>query len=63
MAKQRQPLLVQCKQQADPLSLMQNYTPLVISGKDNNKQKHLTLILSQCKLAFTGRNMLMALKT
>ncbi len=37
---------------------MHNYTPFVISGNDKNKQ--LTL-LSQRKLAFTGRNMLMAL--
>jgi hypothetical protein len=36
----------------------QLYTPLVISG--NNKNKQLTL-LSQCKLAITGRNMLMVL--
>jgi hypothetical protein len=34
---------------------MHNYTPIVISGNDKNKQ--LTL-LSQCKLAFTGRNTL-----
>jgi hypothetical protein len=33
-------------------------TPLVISGNDKNRQ--LTL-LSICKLAFTGRNILMAL--
>jgi hypothetical protein len=45
---QRQPLLVQNKQQADPLLSMHNYTPLVISGND---KKQLTL-LSQCKLAY-----------
>jgi hypothetical protein len=37
---------------------MHNYTQLLISGNDKNKQ--LTL-LSQRKLALTGRNMLMAL--
>jgi hypothetical protein len=46
------------KQQANPLLSMHNYTQLVISGKNKNKQ--LTL-LSQCKLALTGRNMFMAL--
>jgi hypothetical protein len=51
-------LLVQYKQQTNPLLSMHNYTPLVISGNDKNKQ--LTLA-SQCKLAFAGRNMLMAL--
>jgi hypothetical protein len=35
---------------------MHNYTLIVISGNDKNKQ--LTL-LSQCKHAFTGRNTLM----
>jgi hypothetical protein len=53
-----QSLLVQYKQQANPLLSMHNYTTLVISGNDKNKQ--LTL-LSQCKLAFSERNMLMAL--
>jgi hypothetical protein len=56
--KQRQPLLVQYKQQANPLLSMHNYTPHVISGNDKNKQ--LTL-LSQCKLTFNGRNMFIAL--
>jgi hypothetical protein len=50
---QRQPLLVQYKQQASPLLLMNNYTPLVVSG--NYKNKQLTL-LSQRKLALTVRN-------
>jgi hypothetical protein len=49
--KQRQPLLVQYKQQANPLLSMHNYTPHVISGNDKNKQ--LTL-LSQCKLTFNS---------
>jgi hypothetical protein len=35
---QRQPLLVQYKQQAHPLLSMHNYTPLVISGNDKNEQ-------------------------
>jgi hypothetical protein len=48
---QRQLLLVQYKQQANPLFSMHNYAPLVISGIDK-KNKQLTL-LSQCKLAFT----------
>jgi hypothetical protein len=51
--------LVQYNQQAIPLLSRHNYTPLVISGNDKSKQ--LTL-LSQCKLAFTGRNMSMALE-
>jgi hypothetical protein len=55
---QRQPLLAQYKQQANPLLSMHNYTPLVISGNDKNKQ--LTL-LSQRKLALTERNTLFAL--
>jgi hypothetical protein len=38
---------------------MQNFAPLFISG--NDKKKKLTL-LSQYKLAFTGRNMLMPLQ-
>ena len=49
---QRQPLLLQYKQQANPLLSMNNYTPLVISRNDNNKQ--LTLI-SQRKLALTEK--------
>ncbi len=48
---QRQPLLVQYKQQANPLLSMNNHTPLLISGKDTNKQQTL---LSQCKLALTA---------
>jgi hypothetical protein len=35
---QRQLLLVQYKQQASPLLLTHNYTPLVISRNDKNKQ-------------------------
>jgi hypothetical protein len=46
---QRQPHLVQYKQQANPCLSMKNYNPLVISWNDKNKQ--LTL-LSQSKLAF-----------
>jgi hypothetical protein len=52
---QRQPLLVQDKQQANPLLSKNNYTPIVISWNDTNKQ--LTL-LSQRKLALTARNAL-----
>ncbi len=47
-------LLVQYKQQANPLLSMHNYTSFMISGNDKNKQ--LTL-LSQSKLAFSGRNL------
>jgi hypothetical protein len=54
---QCQPLLVQYKQQDNSLLSVHNYTPIVISGNDKNKQ--LTL-LSQCKLALTGRNKLFA---
>jgi hypothetical protein len=43
--------LVQYKQQANQLLPMKNYTPLVISRNDKNKQ--LTL-LSQSKLALTA---------
>jgi hypothetical protein len=56
---QRQPLLEQYKQQANPLLSMNNYTPLVISR--NAKNKVLTL-LSQRKLALTARNTLFALQ-
>ncbi len=49
----RQPLLVQYKQQANPPLSMNNYTPLVISRKNKNKQLSL---LSQRKLALTARN-------
>ncbi len=55
---QRQPLLVECKQQSNPLLSMNNYTPLVIGGNDKNKQ--LTL-LCQRKLALTAINTLFAL--
>jgi hypothetical protein len=44
--------------QANPLLSMKNYTPLVISRNDKNKQ--LTL-LSQRKLALTAINKLFAL--
>ncbi len=56
---QRQQLLVQYKQQANPFLSMLNYTPLVISRNDKNKQ--LTL-LRQCKLALTARNTLFCYK-
>jgi hypothetical protein len=42
---QRQLLLVQYRQQANPLLSMNNYTPLVISGNDTNKQ--LTLLAAR----------------
>jgi hypothetical protein len=54
---QRQPLLVQYKHQANPRLSMDNYTPLVISRNDKNKQ--LTLV-SQRKLALTAINKLFA---
>jgi hypothetical protein len=50
--------LVQYKQQANPLLSMNNYSPLVISKYDKNKQ--LTL-LSHCKLALTAINKLIVL--
>jgi hypothetical protein len=50
---QRQPLLVQYKQQANPLLAMHNYNPILINWNDKNKQ--LTL-LSQRKLALSTRN-------
>jgi hypothetical protein len=52
---QRQLLLVQYKQQANPLISMNNITLLVISRNDRNKQ--LTLV-SQRELALTARNTL-----
>ncbi len=55
---QGQLLLVQYKQQANPLLSMNNYTPLVISRYDETKQ--LTL-LSQRKLALTAINKRFAL--
>jgi hypothetical protein len=57
MAIQRQPLLVQYKQKANPRLLMNNYILTVISWNDNTKQ--LTL-LSHRKLALTKRNTLFA---
>jgi hypothetical protein len=38
---QRQLLSVQCKQQANPLLSMNNYTPFVISRNNKNKQQTL----------------------
>jgi hypothetical protein len=55
---QRQPLLMQYKQQTNPLLPMYNYTPLVISRNDKNKQ--LTL-LSQRKISLTTKNIIFAL--
>ncbi len=55
---QRQPLLVQYKQQGNTLLSMNNYTPLVISRNDKNKQ---LTILSQCKLVLNARNTLFVL--
>jgi hypothetical protein len=55
---QRQILLMQYKQQANPLLSIDNYTPLVIRRSDENKQ--LTL-LSQRKLGLTARNTLFGL--
>jgi hypothetical protein len=55
---QHQPLLVQYKHQANPLLSMHNYTPLVIIWSDKNMK--LTL-LSQCKLALTAINKIVAL--
>jgi hypothetical protein len=52
---QRQPLLVQYKQQANPLLSMHKNNPLVISGKDKNKQIRK---VSQRKLALTAGNTL-----
>jgi hypothetical protein len=49
---------VQYKQQANPLLSINNYTPLVISGNDKNKQ--LTL-LSQWKLTLIPRYTLFAI--
>ncbi len=54
-----QSLLVQYKQQANPLLSMHNYTQLVISRNDKNKQ---IILLSQRKLALTARNTLFVLK-
>jgi hypothetical protein len=50
-------LMPQCKQQVDPFLSMNNYTPLVISRNDKNKQ----LTLSQRKLALTAGNTLFAI--
>jgi hypothetical protein len=47
---QQQLLLVQYKEQANPLLSVNNYTPLVISKNDKNKQP---TFLSQRKLALT----------
>jgi hypothetical protein len=60
---QRQPLLAQYKQQANPLLLYQctlyKYTPLVITGNGKNGQ---VALLSQHKLALTERNTLFCYK-
>jgi hypothetical protein len=50
---QRQPLLMQYKQQANPLLSTHNYTPLAISRNEKNEQ---ITLLSQRKLALTERN-------
>jgi hypothetical protein len=55
---QHQLLLVQYKQQANPILSMKKYTPLVISR--NDKYKQLTFI-SQRKLALTAINKIFAL--
>jgi hypothetical protein len=55
-----QPLLAQYKQQANPLLSMNNYTQLVISRNDKNKQ---IILLSQRKLALSARNTLFVLKS
>jgi hypothetical protein len=47
---------VQFKQQANPLLSMNKYTPLVIGRNDKNKQ--VTILLSQSKLALTAINKL-----
>jgi hypothetical protein len=54
---QRQPLLVQYKQQASSFLSLNTYTQLVISGNDKNKQ---ITLLSQGKLALTARYILFA---
>jgi hypothetical protein len=46
------PITLSAIQAASQFTFMHNYTPLVISGNDKNKQ--LTL-LSQCKLALTAK--------
>jgi hypothetical protein len=48
----------ECSSEPNPLLSMHNYTTLVISGNVKNEQ--LKTLLSQSKLALTGRNMLMA---
>jgi hypothetical protein len=47
-----QPLLMQYKQQANPLLSMHYYTPLLISGNDKNKE---IAVLSQCKLTLNRK--------
>jgi hypothetical protein len=51
---ERQPLFVQYKHQANPLLSIHNYSPLVISGNDKNKQ---LTFLGQRILALTGKDM------
>jgi hypothetical protein len=50
---------VQHKQQTNPLLSMNNYTPLLISRDDKNKQ---ITLMSQLKLALTAINTHFALK-
>jgi hypothetical protein len=57
---QRQLLLAQCKQQANPILSINNYTPLVISRNDKTNAAKI-IILSQRKLALTDRNKLSAI--
>jgi hypothetical protein len=56
---QRQLLLVQYKQQANPLLLTHNHTPHVVSMNDKNKQ---LTVIKQRKLALTARNTLFAIQ-
>jgi hypothetical protein len=56
---QRQPLLVQYKHQANPLSSMNNFIQLVISRNDKNK---LLTLLSRSKLPLTAIKSLEKLK-
>ncbi len=56
---QRKLLLVQYKQQANPLLSLRNYTPPVISRNDKNKQ---LTIIKPMELALTARNTLLQYK-
>jgi hypothetical protein len=55
------PVLVQNKQQANPLLLRHNYTSVVICRNDKNKHLTITPVLSQLKIALTARNTLFAM--